>query len=422
MVSFLARRQPLSAHNPASNGKRLVLMIGSFALFAAGMTLFEINFPHYLRGQFQMKAGFRSFLEFPRESQGFAVVFYAVLLGAVTERRLFALAATVTAAGMTALALLPARIIPDSITGLVPALPLIGIMMVHSAGMHLAGVMEQSIIIESGGLDGAGRRLGWVAFWRTIAALVAALAILAIGRVFDIGYRPYFLAGAGLCLSAVILIVAATRGQPSVRGTRRRLKFERKFNRFYLLCALFGVRKQVFITFGLWTLVTVYEQPLSTVALLWFLFSAAGLVTQPLIGAVIDRVGPRLTLTFDALILLLVCLLYGFAEHLFSASVAIIVVGATYVLDHLLFFAGSARSVYAGSVTSDQSDLSPTLSLGVTIDHVFSMSVPLAGGVLWKAFGYEFVFLAAALIAGVTAVVAAGIRTQHASGEALQYK
>ena len=378
--------------------------------------MFEINFPHFLRGQFQMGAGFRSFLEFPRESQGFAVVFYAVLLGAATERRLFALAAVVTATGMTTLALLPPRVIPDSIAGLAPALPLIGLVMVHSAGMHLAMVMEQSIIIESGGMSGAGRRLGWVAFFRTIAALVAALVILGIGRLFDVGYQPYFIAGAALSLAAAALIIVATRGQPSARGKRRRLRFERRYKRYYLLCALFGVRKQVFITFALWALVTVYDQPLSTIALLWFLFSAAGLVTQPLIGAIIDRVGPRLTLTIDALVLVVVCLLYGLAEHLFSAGVAIVVVGATYVLDHLLFFAGSARAVYAGSVASDSADLSPTLSMGVTIDHVFSMTVPLAGGLLWKAFGYEFVFLAAAVIAAVTAVVAAGIRLPRPAG------
>ena len=408
----MVHRLPLSARHAGAD-TRFVLVIGAFALFAAGLTMFEINFPHYLRGRFQMGAGFRSFLEFPRESQGFAVVFYAVLLGAATERRLFGLAATITAVGMTALALLPPRVIPDSVAGLAPALPLIGLMMVHSAGMHLAMVMEQSIVIESGGLDGAGRRLGWVAFWRTIAALVAALAILVIGKLFDVGYRPYFIAGAALSLAAAVLIMAATRGHPSARGTRRRLRFERRFSRYYLLCALFGARKQVFITFALWALVTVYEQPLSTVALLWFVFSAAGLVTQPLIGAVIDRVGPRLTLTVDALILLVVCLLYGFAEHLFTPGVAIVVVGATYVLDHLLFFAGSARAVYAGSVARG-SDLSPTLSMGVTIDHVFSMSVPLAGGVLWKAFGYESVFLAAALIAVATAVVAAGIRVPTA--------
>ena len=166
------------------------------------------------------------------------MVFYAVLLGAATERRLFALAATVTAVGMTALALLPGRVIPDSIAGLAPALPLLGLVMVHSAGMHLAMVMEQSIVIESGGLEGAGRRLGWVAFWRTIAALIAALAILGIGRLFDVGNRPYFIAGAVLALAAAVLITAATRGQPRARGTRRRLRFERRFNRYYLLCAL----------------------------------------------------------------------------------------------------------------------------------------------------------------------------------------
>ena len=204
------------------------------------------------------------------------------------------------------------------------------------------------------------------------------------------------------------------------RVKRRRLRFDRRYKRYYLLCALFGVRKQVFITFALWALVTVYDQPLSTVALLWFLFSGLGLITQPLIGSIIDRFGPRMTLTADALLLVIVCLLYGLAEQMFVAQVAIIVVSATYVMDHLLFFVGSARSVYVSSIISDRSDLSPTLSMGVTIDHVFSMSVPLAGGVIWKAFGYEYVFIAAAVIAVVTVIVSAGIRTQKSSEELLR--
>ena len=247
-------------------------MIVAFALFGAGITIFDINFSHFLRGQFQMGAGFRSFLEFPRESQGFAVVFYGVMLGAATERRVFVIAAMTTAAGMTALALLPPRIIPDSVAGIVPALPLIGFVMVHSAGMHLSTVMEQSIIIESGGQDGAGRRLGWVGFWRTVGALVAAIAILVVGRLTDIGYRPFFFAGAMLSVAAAALVMFVTRGQSIQRVKRRRLRFDRRYKRYYLLCALFGVRKQVFITFALWALVTVYDQPLSTVALLWFLF------------------------------------------------------------------------------------------------------------------------------------------------------
>jgi len=47
--------------------------------------------------------------------------------------------------------------------------------------------------------------------------------------------------------------------------------------------------------------------------------------------------------------------------------------------------------------------------MGVTVDHIFSMTVPLLGGIIWKASGYEVVFLLAGMIAVVTAITAFGI-------------
>ena len=84
-------------------------------------------------------------------------------------------------------------------------------------------------------------------------------------------------------------------------------------------------------------------------------------------------------------------------------------IGATDVVDHVLFFVGAARAVYVGRLCADRDELSTTLSMGVTIDHVFSMTVPFLGGIIWNSFGYEKVFLLAATIIVVTAVAALGI-------------
>jgi hypothetical protein len=37
--------------------------------------------------------------------------------------------------------------------------------------------------------------------------------------------------------------------------------------------------------------------------------------------------------------------------------------------------------------------------MGLALDHAISMSVPFAGGLLWAVYGYEWVFIAAAIIA-----------------------
>ena len=53
-----------------------------------------------------------------------------------------------------------------------------------------------------------------------------------------------------------------------------------------------------------------------------------------------------------------------------------------------------------------QNELTPTLSMGVAMNHVAAVAMPLLGGIIWGRFGYQWTFLmgaAAALISvGVT--------------------
>jgi hypothetical protein len=68
-------------------------------------------------------------------------------------------------------------------------------------------------------------------------------------------------------------------------------------------------------------------------------------------------------------------------------------------------------------------DLTPTLSLGVSIDHTVSMTVPFLGGLLWMYAGYPAVFGAAACIAICYLFAASFIRdaktTQSATEDAV---
>ena len=386
-----------------------LLLIAAFAAFAAASATVEINFPNFLRERFQVGEWFRGFLEFPRESQGFAMVFYVVLLGTLSERRLFSLAAVVAALGVIGLALIPERALADGIAGIVPGLPLIIFLMLYSAGQHMGMLIERAIVVDHGDLASAGSRLGRVGFWKTLAGLVMAGCVWGLRAVTNLDFGFFFALAAGLFLASMVLTGLAMRGQPEKRMRRRRFVVNRKFSRYYALSALFGVRKQVFITFAVWVLVVIYEQPVQTIAVLWVITSVTNLAAQPLIGRLIDRFGPRTILTADALLLCGVCLLYGYGAQLFPPALGLIVIGATYVLDHVLFFVGAARAVYVGKLCANRDELSTTLSMGLTIDHVFSMTVPFLGGIIWKASGYELVFLLAAVIAVATAVTAFGI-------------
>ena len=386
-----------------------LILVAAFAAFAAATTTVEVNFANFLRERYEIGEWFRGFLEFPRESQGFAMVFYVVLLGTLTERRLFSLAAVVAAVGVAGLALLPARALADGVAGIGPGLPLILFVMCYSAGQHMGMLIERAIVVDHGDLASAGSRLGRIGFWKTLAGLAMAGIVWGLRAITDLDFAFYFALAVGLFLASTVLTRLAMRGRPEVRMRRRKLVFKRKFLRYYALCALFGVRKQVFITFAVWVLVVIYEQPVQTIAVLWVATAVTNLAAQPLIGSLIDRYGPRAVLSADALLLCGVCLMYGYGAQLFPPAIGLIVIGATYVVDHVLFFVGGARAVYVGRLCADRDELSTTLSMGVTIDHVFSMTVPFLGGIIWKASGYEMVFLLAGMIAVVTAVTALGI-------------
>jgi len=72
---------------------------------------------------------------------------------------------------------------------------------------------------------------------------------------------------------------------------------------------------------------------------------------------------------------------------------------ACFVLDQLLFATSMARTMYMNRIALRKDDVTPALSLGVSIDHAVSMTIPFLGGLVWMKLGYPAVFAGAAVIA-----------------------
>jgi hypothetical protein len=58
-----------------------------------------------------------------------------------------------------------------------------------------------------------------------------------------------------------------------------------------------------------------------------------------------------------------------------------------------------ARSTYLAKIAREPSHVAPTLSMGITINHVVSMTVPAIGGMVWMRWGHPWVFLGASGVA-----------------------
>jgi len=75
----------------------------------------------------------------------------------------------------------------------------------------------------------------------------------------------------------------------------------------------------------------------------------------------------------------------------------------------MLFAVSDARTIYLSRIAHSRQEITSTLSLGVTLDHAVSMSIPAFAGWVWMAWGYPRVFLGAAAIALATLVAASRV-------------
>jgi predicted MFS family arabinose efflux permease len=165
---------------------------------------------------------------------------------------------------------------------------------------------------------------------------------------------------------------------------------------------LYGARKQIFLTFGPWVLVEVFRQPVTTMSLLFFIVAVIGIFVKPWIGHLIDKVGERFVLSAEACLFFLTCLGYSLAENLFPPAIAILFIYICYITDFTLDSVGMARITYMKKIALNPEDISPSLSLGTSLDHVVTIFLPILGGLAWTragAGGYKYVFLAGAVIA-----------------------
>jgi len=124
-----------------------------------------------------------------------------------------------------------------------------------------------------------------------------------------------------------------------------------------------------------------------------------GIIFQPFLGWATDHLGERFILASEAVLLIVVCFGYGFSRSFLPEHSAFLVACGCYLLDQMLMSVGLARSTYMKKIALTPSDIQPALTLAISLDHIFSISVALVGGLIWNAFGYQVVFLLGVVIA-----------------------
>ena len=377
----------------------LFLLGGLFAGIGAGINTSIFN--NYLNDIFRLSENVRGFLEVPREAPGFFIMLVLAALSFVGDVRIAMLGMAAAGLGMLGLGLLS------------PTFAVMIIwMMMYSLGTHMVMPVTPSIGMSLSKQESFGARLATISAFGLAGSIIAYVFVFLSFHFLHMTYQLAFIIGAVFYVIAALAVGLMQKGEPETR--KARFVFRRRYTLYYVLAVISGARAQIFLTFAPWVLIKVFKVQPQMFALLGIIVALVSIGTRKLIGRLIDVRGERFVLTLEAALLFVICLGYAFSADIFPFGIAAVIIAGCYIIDNSMAAVEMARSTYLRKIAIDFTDVTPTLSTGVSLQHVASMVIPVFGGLLWSAFGYQVVFMGAAVIAFLNFMISRRIKLEFA--------
>ncbi len=277
-----------------------------------------------------------------------------------------------------------------ALTGQVSAYwPLVAVNVFWSIGLHIWLTVWPSLTLTLSSAGRHGQSLGLMNRYMAVALVGGLLLVRLLGA--GAGYAvPYVLGGVAIATGGWFVL----RLTPEPGGQiQQRLVFRWRYWRYYGLALLDGGRRQVVQTFALLILVKEFSVPREQVAVLLVLNSILTMAVAPLVGHWTDRLGERRVLL--AYYLLVAVLFTGYTQIEGTARVwavpPAVLFSILFAIDSLLFTASVGIQTYIRH-TAPPEELSASLAMGLTWNHVAAVSVPITAGWIWQQYGYERIF------------------------------
>lgn len=260
---------------------------------------------------------------------------------------------------------------------------------VASFGFHLWTPLNSAIGMSLSSKENAGRVLGTLASVGALAAIAGMGAISAVSSLFSsMPLGNYYLVGGAAIMLAGLMLLRLPRDVGSTESKPPRILIKRRYWLYYVLIFFAGARKLVVGSFVTLVLVQDYGLKVWQVSSLTLVSSIVSLILAPYLGSLIDRLGERVTTPVAYTVLALCCVGYAVLRSLW-------VLLALWLLIKVVTPLGMGLSTYVYR-TAPPEELTPTLSAGVTFDHISSVSMPFLAGALLSVIDYQGIFLGAA--------------------------
>ena len=287
---------------------------------------------------------------------------------------------------------------------------LVAMALTASLGFHAWVPLQAALGMGLASKEHSGRVLGVLSASRSLAVIVGMGGLVIVSRLAaDLSLRFYYVLGGGLIVLAAYLLSRLPRDVGGARTAEPRMLVKRRYWLYYVLILFEGVRTQVFGAFGTLILVQEFSLEVWQISLILLISGIVNLVASPVIGKMLDRIGERKTLTGGYLLLALGFAAYATLTNPWLLSGALIFI-------NMLFLCNMGLNSYVNRI-APREELTPTLSAGVSFNHITSVSMSFVAGSLLGLVGYQAVAWGAVAIILASVPFAMAIRID---GETVQ--
>ena len=375
----------------------LFLMIVAASALGFGLTGGVLS--NYFKEVYSTTAFQRGLIEFPRETPGVLIILVIAFLSGFSDIRLAMVAQAFAMIGIITLGIFTP-----------PFAIMLFLIFINSMGHHLNMPVQDSLGMSLIKDNKVGHHMGQYKGIQTAFAMVSGIVIF-LGFRFNIfnfsaPIKWIFIVSAGVSFIALTLLVILDFKVHKTLTSNKRIKFvfRKQYKYYYTLVVLYGVQKQIMLVYGPWVLIELLNKKTDTIAILSIIGSFIGMFFIPKLGQWIDRFGLKKLLFVDALSFIFVYVLYGTISagfvngSLAKMGIPILIAYAIFIFDHMSNQMGMIRTLYLRHIAVDPSDIMPSLSLGLGLDHIVSISCAILSGFIWGAFGPQYIFFGTAIL------------------------
>jgi len=329
-----------------------------------------------------------------REIPGFLSLLAVFLIMIIKEHRLAALSIILLGLG-------------TGITGLFPTYGgIVFTTLVMSFGFHYYETTNQSLTLQYFSSGVSPIILGKLRSLAAASSIASGMLIWILISFLD--YRETFLIVGAMVVLAGIWGFMQDPTHKNIAPQRQKMILKKKYSLYYILTFLSGARRQIFMVFSVFLLVKFFHFTVQEMTFLFIINNLVAWILNPLIGKAIVKFGERRISSIEYIGVIIIFLVYAYTSSKYLAA-------AMYILDNILFNFAVAIRTYFQKIAEPQ-DISSSMAVGFTINHIAAVFLPALGGILWMI-NYRIPFIAGAVLGVISLIAAQFMRTRHKPDE-----